>query len=219
MHNKPASIVVIIHGIWMPAVVMWPLAIQLKRHGQSPVLFGYPTLASTLTDSALRLNRFIETLDAEHVHLVAHSLGGLLVRAMFHLYPDQPPGRIVMLGTPADGSVVAERLRCWGPLGRSLVGRSLGQYLDEGQSWSMISRDLGVIAGSRAFGMGSLAGGLSGPGDGTVLIKETRCRDMTDHIVLPLTHSALVAAPSVARQVVHFLEYGKFYVSTAGQPL
>lgn len=219
MHNKPAPTVVIIHGIWMPAVVMWPLAIQLKRLGQRPVLFGYPTLTRTLTDSALRLNRFIESLEVEHVHLVAHSLGGLLVRALYRFYPDQPPGRIVMLGTPATGSIVAERLSHWGMPGRALVGRGLRQYLAEGQGWPVINRDIGVIAGSRAFGIGGLLGGLSGPGDGTVLIKETRCPDMTDHLVLPLTHSALVTAPSVARQAAHFLDYGKFHISTAGQPL
>ncbi|MBE9515864.1 MAG: alpha/beta hydrolase [Proteobacteria bacterium] len=209
MSNKK-TMTVLIHGIWMPAIIMWPMALMLRRAGFDCRLFGYPTLTHTLTKNAARLNRFIVSLHADEVHLVAHSLGGLLVRALLKEYPDQPPGRVVMLGTPNGGSVVGERLRSWGSPGRWLAGRSLLQHLDEGSSWPVIPREMGVIAGSWAFGVGTFLGGLSGPGDGAVLIEETRCPDMVDHLVLPLTHTALMTAPSAAKATAHFLKAGHF---------
>lgn len=194
----------------MPALIMWPMAVQLRRKGHDCRLFDYPTLRENLSENANRLDQYIHSLAADELHFVAHSLGGLLLRALFNEYPQQPPGRIVMLGTPSSGSVVAGRLRMFGYPGQLLTGRSMNQYLEEGDQWSPVRRDLGIIAGSRAFGAGTFLGGLSGPGDGTVLIEETRCPDMTDHIVLPLTHTALVAAPSAVRAASGFLAHGRF---------
>lgn len=202
--------VILIHGIWMPAIVMWLMARQLRRHGYHCHMFGYPTLNRNLSQNAATLNSFIKSLALPQVHIVAHSLGGLLVRALFREYPQQPPGRIVMLGTPSGGSVVSERMRKLGRIGLRFMGKSLKQYLDEGRHWPPINRELGVIAGSRSFGIGTLVGGLPGPGDGTVLVDETRCPDMKAHQVLPLTHTALVLAPSAVLLVDAFLKHGTF---------
>ena len=66
-----------------------------------------------LQQNAAALQVFLRTLPAGTVHLVAFSLGGLVVRALFHFYPQQHPGRIVTLGTPHNGSLAAQRLVRW----------------------------------------------------------------------------------------------------------
>jgi hypothetical protein len=72
------------------------------------------------------------------------------------------------------------------------------------------TRDLGVIAGDRAFGMGRLIGPLPKPNDGTVTVAETRLPGATDHIVLPVTHLSMLWSGDVAEQVIAFLRDGHF---------
>jgi hypothetical protein len=69
----------------------------------------------------------------------------------------------------------------------------------------------GVIAGSMSVGMGRIvARGLPVPNDGVVTIDETRLACATDHIVLPVSHSAMLLSKQVARQTAAFLNNGRF---------
>jgi hypothetical protein len=72
------------------------------------------------------------------------------------------------------------------------------------------ARDLGVIAGDWPLGLGRLVGALDGPHDGAVTVAETRLAGATDHIVLPVSHSAMVLSSAVVRQTVGFLRDGRF---------
>ena len=203
LKNKK-SIVVLIHGIWVPALVMWPMARHLRKAGYDCRLFAYATLTRDLAENAVCLNHYIASLHAAEVHLVAHSLGGLLVRALFHYYPQQPPGKVVMIATPSAGSAVADRLRQY-TLGRILAGRSLGQYLSEGRQWAPLERDLLVIAGNRGVGVGTLVRGLEGDNDGTVSINEARCHDAMKFVALPYSHSSMLFRHLVMDVVSNFI--------------
>lgn len=189
----------------MPAIVMWPLARYLRRAGFDCRLFGYATLTRNLAGNAVKLNHYIASLQADEVHLVAHSLGGLLVRALFHYFPQQPPGKVVMIATPSSGSVVADRIRR-NKLGRILAGQALGQYLSEGQQWAPLKRDVLVIAGNRGVGVGTLVGGLEGDNDGTVSINEARCHDASEFVALPYSHSSLLFRHQTIDAVCNFLK-------------
>lgn len=202
--NNKKTIVVLIHGVWVPAIVMWPLARQLRKAGFDCRLFAYTTLTRDLAQNAASLNDFIATLHADEVHLVAHSLGGLLVRALFHFYSQQPPGKVVMIATPSAGSAVANRVRRY-RLGRMLAGRSLGQFLTEGQRWLSLKHDLLVIAGSHGIGVGTFVGGLEGDNDGTVSINEARCDDASKFISLPFSHSSMLFHQQTFMAVHDFL--------------
>ena len=72
--------------------------------------------------------------------------------------------------------------------------------------------EIGMIAGSRPLGLGLLAGGAGGPGDGTVGLHETVHKGLKDHLVLPASHSGLLFSTEVARQVGIFLQRGQFEV-------
>jgi hypothetical protein len=72
-----------------------------------------------------------------------------------------------------------------------------------------------MIAGSRPIGLGWIAGGIGGPGDGTVAVAETRVTGLADHCVLPVSHSGLVLSRAVVRNTVQFLETGRFGAASA----
>ena len=71
-------------------------------------------------------------------------------------------------------------------------------------------RELGVIAGDRAAGMGRLLGAMEEPSDGTVAVSETELPGATDSLRLHVSHSGMVFSREVARQVAAFLRAGRF---------
>ena len=95
--------------------------------------------------------------------------------------------------------------------GRHLVGKCLVDVHARGgfQAWRD-GVEVGCVAGRMPFGVGRLLGPFPEPNDGTVAVDETRIAGLADHIVLPVSHVALLWSTSVAAQVAHFLEQGRF---------
>jgi pimeloyl-ACP methyl ester carboxylesterase len=203
--------VVTVHGVWMRGASMRVLGRHLAASGFKVHAFNYPSVSADLAANAARLAAFIDSVPGETVHVVGHSLGGVLVRAM--LETGTAPtrlGRVVCLGSPFAGSRTAARVARL-PGGARLIGRSLRDLLARGgfDTWRA-HNEVGIIAGRIPLGFGRLFGSFGEPNDGTVAIAETRLLDAHDHIVLPVAHMSLLWSPEVARQVLHFLLQGKF---------
>ncbi|MCP3672297.1 MAG: alpha/beta hydrolase, partial [Gammaproteobacteria bacterium] len=95
-------------------------------------------------------------------------------------------------------------------LTRVLLGRSGERgLLGDAPEWSG-ERELGVIAGYSGFGIGSVVGGVAGPGDGTVAMAETTLPGATDHCLISTGHMGMVISPVVAMEVSTFLKTGQF---------
>lgn len=190
---------------------LFSLGRRLQRWGfDARHTFSYASVSGSLLENAGTLHRYIHSLGVPVVHLVGHSLGGLVIRALFHQYPEQPHGRIVTLGSPHRGSYPAKILTRTG-LGRRITGRSVQQLLaGMPDYWERPQRDLGVISGDLGIGMGRLFPGLPKPNDGVVALTETQLPDATDHITLHVSHAAMLISAQVACQVCHFLKKGRF---------
>lgn len=199
--------VVLIHGIWMTGLDMSLLRYRLKQCGFKAVQFSYPTVRSNLKDNAAKLQRFVHKLDAETVHYVAHSLGGLLLRQFFHDYPEQRPGRVVTLGTPHAGSQVARRMGSH-PFSRMLLGQSFLHGLRGDVPPWQGNRELAVFAGRISVGVGRLIQKLPKPNDGTVAVQETVLPGMRMHQVFDTTHMGLLFSDEVAQATCEFLHQG-----------
>lgn len=205
--------VVLVHGVWMTGLEMTPLRRRLARQGFVCHSFHYPSLLAAPEDNAARLNRFLGTVEADVVHLVAHSLGGLVVLHLFDRYPMQRPGRVLMLGTPINGSRTAA---CFArtPFTRWLLGRSIRRGLLGGAPRWKGGRELGMVAGHRGLGIGTLfCRALAQPNDGTVALAETRAPEINVHLSVPYGHFAMLRSAPVAEAVAAFLRTGDFSAS------
>lgn len=202
--------VVLVHGLWMSGNEMFLLRRRLQARGYRVYQFYYRTVGRDLKGNAERLNHFLDKyVVGETVHLVAHSLGGLVVRRLLHDFPAQRPGRVVTLGTPHQGSYVAQRASRSGLL-RRLLGMSLPALLGDVPPWGN-ERELGSLAGSLSLGLGWFFRGVPRPNDGTVAVVETQLDGMSDHLLLHAGHFGLLYSRYAAFQVDHFLQYGQFH--------
>lgn len=202
--------VVLVNGLWLNTLALQPLALRLRRSGFRVFPFSYPSVRCDLHSNANRLQEFLAGVPGETIHWVGYSLGGLVIRALYHFHPRQRPGRIVYLGSPQQGSLAGESMMR-SSVGRQMGGRSLSDLVTgQVQQWGWPRADTGVIAGSRALGLGRLVARLTEPSDGTVLVNETAVPGAQDRVVLPVAHSAMLFSPLAARQIAHFLRTGRF---------
>jgi pimeloyl-ACP methyl ester carboxylesterase len=207
--------VVFVHGIWMPGAVMARLKQYLEQdHGFRGHLFSYASIRGTLDENAELLADFIRDLGTADVHIVGHSLGGVVSLRMLALNDDAPEGRVVCLGSPLCGCRAATSIsrHSWGSsvLGKALVAGVLDESASKWAAPLTAKRDIGVIAGTRSMGLGRLVTTFDEDCDGTVMVSETRLPGARDHLCMPVTHMGLTLSREVADQVATFLERGRF---------
>lgn len=198
---------VLLHGVWMRGLTLVPLARRLQARGFIPHRFDYASLLAGPAPSADRLAAYLGSLGPGPVHLVGHSLGGLVALETLGSYQGLPPGRVVCLGSPLAGSGAARGLARHHL--SALLGRS-GTLLRSGLHELPRGREVGVLAGSRAAGLGRLFNDAPAPGDGTVCIWETQLPGLADHRVLPVSHTGLILSRDVASLTAEFLRHGHF---------
>ena len=197
--------VVLLHGIWMPGVVMAWLAARLRQAGFDCETFGYYGVAQgpERTKAAL-----VETLARAPCHVVAHSLGGLVAMQALVEHPQLPVERLLCLGSPLRGSGAAQGMRrhAWSAV---TLGRAASLLETGFAQWSGRAQ-VGMIAGTSPVGLGHLFGGFHGEHDGSVSVEETRLPGLADHAVVHASHSGMLFSPEVAALATAFLQHGRF---------
>ncbi len=203
---RPA--VILAHGMWMGGWAMQGLRLLLSRRGYSACAFDYRSLAQGLDEHARLLAARVAHTQQAAVHLVGHSLGGLVILRYLRNHGEQRIGRIVLMGTPARACIAGLRVENMAAAGWLLgASREIWRNLpDDYQP----QRELGVIAGSRPWGVGRLLMRLPGTNDGVVRLEETEVAGMRDRVVLPVSHSGMLVSARVAQEVAVFLERGAF---------
>lgn len=197
------------HGLWTNRVAMLYLAARLASHGYRTRAIGYFSALRSFAHNVARVRHAIATAAGSAIHLVGHSLGGVI---LLHALADLPHARVrrvVLLGAPLESSESGRQMTAswWGA---PLLGttRSLWRAMPKIRIPAGI--EVGSIAGTRRLGLGELLLKLPPPHDGVVTVAETRHAQLADHIVLPVAHSQMLVSPLVARQIEAFLEHGRF---------
>jgi len=192
--------IVLAHGLGGLPLLMRPLAHWLKRDFGQVVNWGYSSLWSKIETHGKDFAALLRQLDRGgnrgRIHLVGHSMGGIIARLALVEYLPERLGRFVMIAPHNRGSRVARHLAPH----LSRFCPPIGQLTDDSASFVCTLPpppvpELGVIAAELDFMV---------PQDNTRLGCEC------DHIVLPGLHSTLLWRHETADQVRHFLETGKF---------
>ncbi|HWZ61606.1 MAG TPA: alpha/beta hydrolase [Steroidobacteraceae bacterium] len=203
--------VVYVHGLWLPGEEALLLKHRLAQEFSLTLhWFRYFGASESMADITSRLSEFVRELAAPEVHLVGHSLGGLVIYRFLERFPEQPPGRVVFLGVPCVGSRAAERAAAFTPVAH-LMGPSVAEeLLTVHQRHWRHARALGIVAGNQPLGLGQFFAHFDEDNDGTVAVSETRLPGATDHTVLPVSHLGMLLAERVAHETGVFLTQGRF---------
>jgi pimeloyl-ACP methyl ester carboxylesterase len=209
MTASSGEAVLLLHGAWMNSLVMAYLAHALRREGFAAQSLGYRTISDPLEAHLSRLANRVARLDAARVHLVGHSLGGVIVMRYLQRGADPRVRRAVLLGSPVSGCrAAADFAQLAG--GEMMMGQSLAVWREPVDVSVDPRFEIGAIAGTRAIGLGRMVTRLPKPNDGVVCLDETRFPALRDHLALPLGHTLMLASSRVARQTASFLKTGAF---------
>ncbi len=206
-----ADHVLLVHGLGRSERSMRPMEQHLREAGYVVHNVGYPSRGKSPDELVAHLARAVEECRAESdgkIHFVAHSLGGILVRAYLSENRPEELGRVVQLAPPNHGSELVDYLgeyKEWlGP-----TGRELGTDDD-----SLPNRlgppdyDLGVIAGRGSISLMSTM--IPGPDDGRVSVESARLPGAKDFLLTDASHTFIMRRQDVAFQVDRFLQTGRF---------
>jgi len=210
----PPEAVVLLHGLGRSDRAMRSLARRLAAAGFRVHNLRYSSLTRDPDALADDLDAMLSECcaDAERVHFVTHSLGGVLLRSYLAEHGLPTRGRVVMLAPPNRGSELGDVVARWrilraalGPTGCQL-GTSPGSLPNR---LPPADFELGVVAGTRSRNpLGSWL--IRDADDGIVSVASTRLDGMADFIALPVSHTAIVRSERAAAQAEHFLRYGRF---------
>ena len=208
---RKQNITLLIHGLWMTGLEMSLMALRLRRLGLKTCRFHYASRKAPFETNVRRLAEFTCNLEADGVNFVCHSLGGIILCHMLHKHVDSltcKPCRVVLLGSPVNGSVVARKAAKW-KMAQLAVGESL-QALVRGCPSCCRTVETGMIAGTVNFGMGMffLNGRL--PADGLVALEDTRADWIREHAMVRTTHMGLLFSEKAAKLACNFLKTGTF---------
>ncbi len=199
--------VVLLHGMGRSRLSMAVLSHRFKQSGYQTLNFPYSQMGSSLNELSDQLKGFVqERVKTPRYHLVAHSLGNVIIRNAFR--NELPPGlgRIVMLAPPNQPADLAKRFRK-NLIYRLFTGDS-GQKLSEEEFYADLpvpAVDFGVIAGDKGQKIS-----FSEPNDGLVAVEEAKLEGMKDFIVLQHAHTFIMNCRDTFEHCKSFIETGKF---------
>ena len=213
---KGAESVIVLHGLRRTSTSMVILVARLEDAGYGVTSFGYASTSEPMESLVDQLDAAVALCCADHadaVHFVTHSMGGVLVRSYLSEQLQPHKGRVVMLSPPSQGSEIVDafadspRLRALfvGPAASQLGTDSAGIATQLGPA----RFDLGIITGDRSLSpIGSWL--IPGPDDGKVAVGRANVEGSADFLVMSATHTFIMNRRDVARQIVHFLQNGRF---------
>ena len=197
--------VVLLHGLGRTSASMSKLHRRLEQGGYRVKDWSYRSTRGRIEDHGQRLHDLLATIDSDpgvsRIHIVGHSLGGIVARYALTVEVPEKIGRVVMLAPPNRGSAAARRLA---PLLGKII-RPLEQLSDDPAS------DVNQLAVPARIEFGVIAAAA----DGIIRPEDTHLPGEADHLVVPGSHTFIMNRDDVCDAVFAFLKGGRFCEPTA----
>jgi pimeloyl-ACP methyl ester carboxylesterase len=212
--------VVLLHGIFRSAHSLKWMGGQIAGDDAIAISMDYPSTQISIPAAAEYLDSVLSNLDGiDEIHLVTHSMGGLVVRAYLAEHRDPRIRRLVMIAPPNQGAEMADLLKR-NLLFRGLFGPSGQQLSTEGLIPTLPTPNIefAIIAGARGTDTGwNLL--IPGDDDGTVTVASTKLVGAADFATVPTIHTFLIGEPAVAEMARRFITEGRLKSEGDPQPL
>lgn len=204
---KPQETIVLIHGLWEAPFMMNVLGYRLAKQGYLVKYFHYHSVIKDITANREKLFNYLQPLENQVVHLVGHSLGGLLILKLLEKHSLENVKSIVLLASPVNGSVASKAFidKFYAKL---IFGRSLPALVEGVQVEA--EQQVGVIAGTGGMGVTQYFIKIPKPHDGVISVKEAELQGANEMITLPVSHFPMIFSRQVAENIVEFIQTGQF---------
>lgn len=192
------GVIVVVHGFAGNRLWMLPLCWRLRSHGHRVNNWGYASLRGNVATHAARLYDHISQFISHErcIHVVAHSMGAIVVRAALAMGPVANLGRVVLLAPPNRGAPIAR-------LATPLAGRLCQGVADlSDHPGSFVCR----LTGACPADVGVVAARF----DVLVPTSHTHLDCEREHVVLRASHNSLLISRTAATLVMAFLDTGQF---------
>ena len=207
-------LVLLLHGIFSSKQRFFTLRRALRRAGYDAVAVNYASTRASVASHAADLVTLLDRVEgARTVSFVGHSLGGLVCRlaiARGGAWRGRlEVNRLVTLGTPHQGTEVAEWVRL------SMAARAMaGPVLDDVRPRDLASFPLpdcriGTVAGGRGDGRGYNPL-VAGDDDGLISLESALLDSAEDQLLVRCTHALLPRHRPVVEGTVRYLATGRF---------
>lgn len=210
--------VILLHGLARTSHSMEKMEQALIDEGYRTANIDYPSRSMKIQDlTELAMNEGVNSCKSKNataIHIVTHSMGGILAR--YYLAKNELPqfGHLVQLAPPNQGSLVTDRFHR--ELWYKWVTGPAGQQLGTGKDGipgllGAVDYSTGVIAGDEHSPLDNwLAEVIPGEDDGKVSVEHAKIEGMRDFIVMPFNHISIMKQAEVIQQTIHFLKNGRF---------
>ncbi len=198
----PQQAVVLVHGLWMSRWSFAWIAKHLQSKGYKVYRFGYKTSSKPFAFNMQKLQAFVNSRSEKTVHLVVHSMGGIL--SMRCLPEIRKAGKLVMLGSPVNGSQASKAMgqKKW----TSWMLKHATEPLENGVINPEVFRESLMIAGtSNSIGIARLVTKLPKPNDGTVALNETKADWIGQHTTENTNHFRMLFHKNIKQKISDFL--------------
>ena len=198
MTLETKELIILVHGFGASRAVMWPFAQLLGAKGFRVRQWSYLSYFESIEKHASRFRGFInsELATENRFHIVAHSMGSIVVQTALKQSVAPNLGRIVLLAPPNRGSPVSR-------IASYCIGRLITptcELSDNPSSFvNQLKRneelDIGIIAARY---------------DVLVPINNTHLPQERAHVVLRATHNSLLISTRASELTRRFLSNGSF---------
>ena len=209
-----AEKVFLLHGLARTSKSMEKLEQQLSVAGYSVSNIDYPSRKHAIETLSKFVKKEIDQKrgESETVHVVTHSMGGIILRHIQKTNPIEGLGRVVMLSPPNQGSEVVDKLCGFKPF--KMLNGPAGPQLGtapEGfiRSLGPVDFELGVITGDRSINL-ILSSMIPGKDDGKVSIESAKVEGMKEFRIIRATHPFIMKNKQATKATISFLKSGAF---------